>query len=67
MTGLSSTDARKTTGIRAAIPIAASRSSASISIRPPICSFDSAKGPSVTIVSPSRTRTVFAVVGLSSS
>ena len=29
---------------------------------PPICSFVSAKGPSVTIVSPSRTRTVFAVL-----
>ncbi len=53
--------------MRAAIAIAASRSSASISISPPICSFVSAKGPSVTSVSPSRTRTVLAVFGLSSS
>ena len=42
ITGLSSTDARKATGIRAAIEIASSRSSASRSMTPPICSFVSA-------------------------
>ena len=42
ITGLSSTDARKATGIRAAIEIASSRSSASRTMTPPICSLVSA-------------------------
>ena len=62
MTGLSSTEARTATGsggdrdrrVEVLHPI---------SMTPPICSFVSAYGPSVTIVSPSRTRTVFAVAG----
>ena len=54
-------------GISAASRIASSRSGSSMRKTPPRISFVSANGPSVTMRSPSRTRTTFAVVRPSSS
>src|SRR6185436_7915767 len=54
-------------GTRAAMRIASSRSGRSVTKIPPSCSFVSANGPSVTIVSPSTTRTTLAVDASESS
>ena len=51
----------------AAIWTASGKSFASIRKNPPICSLVSANGPSVTSSSPSRTRTIDAVVALCSA
>src|SRR4029450_5131184 len=60
-TGRTSIEPYSDEGIFAAHSSAVSKSGRFLSKKPPICSFVSAKGPSVTSTSPSRTRTVFAV------
>jgi hypothetical protein len=52
---------RRPGGILAATRSASSRSLASIRMNPPSCSFVSAKGPSVAVIRPFRTRMVVAV------
>jgi hypothetical protein len=52
---------RRAIGMRSAMAMASSRSSASIRKYPPSCSCVSAKGPSVMRLLPSRTRKLVAV------
>src|SRR5258707_13255320 len=61
-TGRISIEPSRADGILAAMAVASSRSFAAIRKKPPSCSRDSAKGPSVTNCLPSRTRTVLAFV-----
>src|ERR1700722_19550484 len=60
-TGRTSTAPKRRTGILDAAWMASLRSRASIRMNPPICSFVSANGPSVTVISPPLPRREAAV------